>query len=101
MPSTPSCNPFPALYALVTRKNNLDHYVGREQAISRLEALRLYTQAGTWLTREERSKGTLEAGKLADLAVLDRDYFQVSEAAIKEIAVVATITGGEVVWGSL
>ena len=101
VPSTPSCNPFPALYALVTRKNNLDHYVGREQAISRLEALRLYTQAGTWLTREERSKGTLEAGKLADLTVLDRDYFQVSEAAIKEIAVVATITGGEVVWGSL
>jgi hypothetical protein len=95
--SAPSCNPFPALYALVTRKNNLGHVIAADQAINRLEALRLYTEAGTWLTREERLKGTLEIGKVADLAVLDRDYFAVSEEEIKEVEVAMTMVGGHIV----
>ena len=71
--------PFVGLYALVTRLNNLGHPIAPDQAISRAEALRAYTAAGTWLTREEGSKGTLEPGKLADLVVIDRDYFAVPE----------------------
>jgi hypothetical protein len=97
-PSTVSVNPFVALYALVTRKNKLGQYVAPQEAISRQEALRLYTAGGTWLTREERLKGTIEAGKLADLAVLDRDYFAVPEEEIKDIQVDMTIVGGKVVW---
>ncbi len=46
-----------ALYALVTRKNNLGHYVAADQAISRMEALHAYTTAGAWLTREEGQQG--------------------------------------------
>lgn len=61
VPSTVSTNPFVSLYALVTRKNNLGHLVAPEQAISRLEALKTYIIAGTWLTREEQLKGTIEA----------------------------------------
>ncbi|MFN8443132.1 MAG: amidohydrolase [Caldilineaceae bacterium] len=98
VPSTPSHNPFPALYALVTRKNNLDHFVAQDQAVSRLEALRLYTHAGTWLTREESLKGTLEIGKVADLALLDRDYFGVSDEEIKETKVTMTMVNGQLVW---
>jgi predicted amidohydrolase YtcJ len=98
VPSTVSTNPYISLYALVTRKNRLGQYVAEDQAISREEALRLYTIAGTWLTREEHLKGTIEVGKLADLAVLDRDYFTVPEEEIKEIEVEMTIVGGEVVW---
>jgi predicted amidohydrolase YtcJ len=96
--STVSVNPFVALYALVTRKNNLGHTVAPDQAITREEALRAYTAAGTWLTREERLKGTIEVGKVADLAVLDRDYFSVPDEEIKEIQVVMTIVDGAVVW---
>ena len=97
VPSTPSLNPFAALYALVTRKNNLDHFVGADQGISRMEALRLYTHAGTWLTREETLKGTLEVGKVADITVLDKDYFGVSDEQIKEVGVEMTMVGGQVV----
>ena len=94
IPSTVSPNPFVGLYALVTRKDNLGHHVARDQAMSRQEALRAYTAAGTWLTREEKLKGTIEPGKLADLAVMDRDYFAVPEAEIKEIDVEFAVGGG-------
>jgi predicted amidohydrolase YtcJ len=98
VPSTVSANPFIALYALVTRKNNLGHHIAADQAISRLEALHAYTTAGTWLTREEHLKGTIEPGKLADLAVLDRDYFAIPDEELKEIQAVMTVVGGEVVF---
>jgi predicted amidohydrolase YtcJ len=98
IPSTVSPNPFVGLYALVTRRNNLGHPVAADQAISRQEALHAYTAAGAWLTREEQIKGTIAAGKLADLVVIDRDYFSVPEAEIKDIGVIMTVAGGEIVY---
>jgi hypothetical protein len=95
---TKSANPFVGLYALVTRKNARSQVVGAEEGLTREEALRSYTAGGAWLTREERFKGTLALGKLADMAVLDRDYFSVPEEEIKEIEVEMTIVGGEVVY---
>ena len=92
--STVSANPFIALYSLVTRKNKLGQYIAPHEAISREEALRAYTVSGTWLTREEHLKGTIEVGKLADMAVLDRDYFAVPDEEIKDIQVQLTIAGG-------
>ena len=96
--STVSPNPFLGIYSLVTRQNHLGQTIGPQEAISRDEALWSYTGAGTWLTREEGLKGTLEAGKLADIAILDRDYFTVPEQEIKDVQVQATIAGGRLVW---
>jgi len=96
--STVSANPFIALYALVTRKNKLGQLIAPHEAISREEALRAYTASGTWLTREEHLKGTIEVGKLADMAVLNRDYFSVPDEEIKEVQVDMTIVDGKVVW---
>lgn len=96
--STVSANPFPALYALVSRKNHLGQVIGEDQGLSRLEALQSYTAAGCWLTREENMKGTLAPGKLADLIVLDQDYFQVAEEDILHTKVLLTLTGGQVTW---
>ena len=98
IPSTVSVNPFVGLYALVTRKNNLGHVVAADQAISRAEALHAYTQAGAWLTREEALKGSISAGKLADLVVIDRDYFAVPDEEIKEIEPELTLADGQVVY---
>ncbi len=96
--STVSANPFVSLYALVTRKNRLGQEIAPHEAVSREEALRTFTLGGTWLTREEALKGSLEVGKLADMAVLDRDYFAVPAEEIKDIQVDKTIVGGQVVW---
>ena len=96
--STVSANPFISMYALVTRKNKLGQMIAPQEAISREEALRTYTAAGCWLTREESLKGSIEVGKVADLAVLNRDYFSVPEEKIKDIQVDMTIVDGKVVW---
>ena len=98
VPSTVSANPFIAMYTLVTRKNNLGQVVAPDQALTREEALRAYTISGTWLTREEHLKGSIELGKLADLAVIDRDYFTIPEDEIKEIQAEMTFVDGKVVW---
>jgi len=96
--STVSANPFIALYALVTRKNKLGQLIAPHEAVSREEALRAYTVSGTWLTREEGLKGTIQVGKAADVAVLDRDYFDVPDEEIKDVQVDMTVVGGKIVW---
>ena len=97
-PSTVSANPFIALYALVTRKNKLGQPIAPQETISRREALQSYTIAGARLTREDHLKGTIAAGKLADLAVLDRDYFRVPDDELRDVKVDMTVVGGKVAW---
>jgi predicted amidohydrolase YtcJ len=65
-----------------------------------MEALRLYTVENGWFTHEEAQLGTIEVGKLADLAVLSADYFdqaRVGDEAIKQIRSVLTVVDGRVV----
>jgi len=53
-----------------------------------------------WFSGEEEKKGSIEAGKLADLSALSEDYFSVPEERIKHLESVLTIVGGKVVYGS-
>ena len=62
-----------------------------------MEALRAITHAAAWMSFSERAVGSLEAGKLADLAVLDRDYLGCPEEDIRKIKVLLTMVGGKVV----
>jgi urease alpha subunit len=65
-----------------------------------MEALRLYTVGSAWFSSEEEEKGSIEEGKLADLAVLSADYFSVAEEQIKRIESVLTMVDGKVVYGA-
>ena len=98
VPSTVHYNPFIGLYSLVTRKSHLGTPIAPQEAVSRLEALHAYTVAGAWLTREEDHKGPLALGYLADIAVLDRDYFACPDEEIKEVKVEMTIVDGKVAY---
>jgi predicted amidohydrolase YtcJ len=91
-------NPFEALYFLVTRKNRFGVLIGPEQKITRQEALRLGTIDNAYITFEENIKGSIETGKLADFAVLDRDYLTVPDEQIKDIKSQLTVVGGRVVF---
>ena len=62
-----------------------------------MEAIRLYTTNSAFAGFEEASKGSLEAGKLADLVVLSDDPFQIPVDALKDIQVETTVVGGKVV----
>jgi predicted amidohydrolase YtcJ len=68
-----------------------------DQRISREDVLRLYTRDNGWFLREEGELGSIEKGKLADLVVLDRNYFSVPDEELKRIRSVLTIVGGDIV----
>jgi hypothetical protein len=59
--------------------------------------LRLYTADNGWFLREEDDLGTIEAGKLADLVVLNDDYFTVADDRLRHIRSVLTVVGGRIV----
>lgn len=70
-----------------------------EQKISVEEALRAYTSSSAYAEFGEKNKGTLEAGKLADVVVFSQDIFRINPDEIQKTAVVYTIVGGRVVFG--
>ena len=93
-------DPWLEIYYMVTGRNSAGEMINPGQQLTRSEALRLYTVENGWFTHEEAKLGTIEAGKLADLAVLSADYFdeaRVNDDAIKQIRSVLTVVDGRVV----
>jgi hypothetical protein len=72
-----------------------------EERLTREQAIRLYTINNAFLTFEEKEKGSLEPGKLADFIVLDRDILTCPLDTVKSITVTATYLGGKLVHGAL
>ena len=71
--------------------------VSPDQALTRADALRCVTTNGAYLTFDEDKKGTLQAGKFADLAVLSADPLTVAQDAVPEITSLMTMVGGRIV----
>lgn len=90
-------NPWIHMYYATTGRNALGQAINSAQAISRLEVLRLYTAANGWFLRKEDKLGTIETGKLADVAVLDRDYFTVPDSQLRQVRSALTIVDGNIV----
>ena len=94
--------PLEGIYGAVTRRTidekNPDGWVPA-QKITVEEALRAYTANGAYASFDESRKGTLAAGKLADLVVIDRDLFSIPPEEIRNAKVLTTVVGGKVVSG--
>lgn len=69
-----------------------------EELPSRSDALRMYTQGSAWFSFEERTRGALKIGQLADLAVLDRDYLGAPNEQIGRTVSLLTMVGGRIVY---
>ena len=93
--------PWYSIYYMVSGKNVVGNPVNASQKISRMEALRLYTLGSAWFSRDEEAIGSIEVGKLADLAVLSDNYFEVPEDEIIDLSSVLTILGGQIVHSEL
>jgi len=89
-------NPWPHIAFATTGVNSFGDKVNGDQQITRQEALRLFTRGNSWFLRMEDKIGSIEPGKLADVAVLDRDYFTVPDADIRKIRSVLTIVDGKI-----
>lgn len=87
-----------SVWCAVNRISRGGEVIGAEQKISIYEALKAVTIQGAYEYFEEDSKGSIEAGKRADLVVLDRSPLEVDPMEIKEIQVVMTIKDGNVIY---
>jgi hypothetical protein len=72
--------------------------VGPDERVSPYDALRAVTATAAYQLKEEKNKGTLEAGKLADLVILDKNPLKVEPTTIKKILVLETIKEGKTVF---
>jgi predicted amidohydrolase YtcJ len=91
-------DPFAAMWSMVNRKTESGQSLDTREAVSVREALRAYTLLGAYSGREETVKGSLEPGKLADVAVLDRDLFAIPPEEIRAVRVTQTFVGGVERW---
>jgi predicted amidohydrolase YtcJ len=73
---------------------------GPEETPSREDALRFYTLGSAWFSHDENQRGSLEVGKLADLAVLSKDYMTVPVQEVGRIESLLTMVGGKVVYAA-
>ena len=96
-----SYNPFTTLkWLLVDSKKNGAVPRGPEQTPTREDALRAYTIGSAWFSFDETKRGSLEPGKLADLAVLSKDYMTVPLDQIESIESLLTMVGGKIVYAA-
>lgn len=96
--STNPWDPWLGIWTAITRQTERGGVLVPEEKLSREEALRLYTINNAYINLEEKDKGSLEVGKLADLIIIDRDYLTCPVNEIRDMRVLTTMVGGQVVF---
>ena len=94
-------DPLLSVWSAVNRRTSGGRILGENQTIPVMDALRSVTSGAAYQACEERIKGSLEPGKLADFVILEANPLTVAKETIKDIGISATIVGDEVVYGSL
>ena len=94
-------NPFLGMWAMISRKTERGSVINFTEAITREEALKIYTINNAFASFEESIKGSIEPGKLADMAVLTNDLLSCPEDEIKDIESFMTFAGGEIVYSKI
>jgi predicted amidohydrolase YtcJ len=88
-------DPWASLFYMTTGRNLAGVLTNDGQQISRLEALKLYTEGAAWFSFDDHQVGSFVAGKYADLAVLNEDYLSVPDVRIRKIESVLTLVAGK------
>jgi predicted amidohydrolase YtcJ len=95
-------NPWYAIHYATTGLNVLGQQINANKQIShqisREQALRMYTRGASWYLNREDDMGSIEEGKFADLVVLDRDFFSVSDAEARRTRAALTVVDGKIVY---
>ena len=93
-PVTP-VNPLLLVWCAVNRLTSDGKVLGPEQRISAMQALRAVTSDAAWQNFEEKRKGSIEPGKMADFVVLSANPLEIEPSRIREIGVLETVVGGK------
>jgi predicted amidohydrolase YtcJ len=97
-------DPWFEIYYMVTGKDCTGALINSGEQVTREQAMRMYTADNGWLFHEENDLGSMETGKLGDLAVLSDDYSDpkaVSDERIKQLKSMLTVVGGRIVYSDL
>jgi predicted amidohydrolase YtcJ len=94
-------NPWLMMYYMTTSKNNAGVVINADQAITRLEALKMYTIGSAYLSFDDTKLGTIETGKLADLAVLSDNPLTVTDDQFRKLKSVMTMQAGKIVYSTM
>jgi predicted amidohydrolase YtcJ len=86
------------MWSAVTRRSRAGKVIGPNERVERWESLKALTINAAWQLREEKDKGTIEVGKLADLVILDGNPLTAAEDRILEIKAIETIKEGKSVY---
>ena len=97
-PVTPSPSVLALVDAAVNRRTATGNIIGPDERVTPYAALGAVTRSAAYQIKEEKSKGTLEAGKLADMVVLSANPLKVEPATIKDIQVLRTLKEGVTVY---
>jgi predicted amidohydrolase YtcJ len=90
--------PLMAIQSMVTRKDYAGRTWGANQRITVDEAIKVATINGAWASGEEKLKGSIASGKLADFVMLEKDPHDVPPDTIKDIKIVRTVVGGKTMY---
>ena len=92
--SVSAADPLVRIFDMVNRRGSNGKLYGENQGVTPAEAIRVFTLGGAFAMFEEKTRGSITAGKLADFVVLEADPTKVAPQKIKEIVVRATYIGG-------
>ena len=96
-----SFNPWIGISWMVTGKSvSGSEILAKDNRLTRNEALKLYTSGPAWFEQQENENGRIVPGYLADIVLLNKDYFTIPDDEIKTISSVLTIVDGRVVFGA-
>ena len=91
-------SPLLGVQCMITRKSPAGEIIGRNERVSLEQAFKVYTSNAAYASGEEKIKGTLAPGKLADMVVLDRDPWETDPDQIAGIGIKMTIVNGNIVY---
>ena len=91
-------DPFQSMWWMTTRMTLNGYALGPEQAITAREALTLYTINNAIVLGVEKDRGSIEAGKLADLVAVSKDLLNIPPAELRDTRALMTMIGGKIVW---
>jgi predicted amidohydrolase YtcJ len=89
-------NPFLTMYTATTRRTESGQVIGGDEVVSRQEALRMMTSVAARFSFDEKTRGSIESGKLADFVVLDEDILTCSPERLRAIRPELTVIGGRI-----